>query len=175
MERSCPVCGLSFTARSTVKLYCSTLCKDRGKPSARWQGRENVQPGGHGQGGYKRGCRCEVCRASKNAKQREFARRRFEMTGEWQRGRWIKTSDRLALYERDRWTCQICGEPVNRTPWSHDPRDPTLDHIVPRSRGGTHEASNLRTACFLCNALRGDRVGVVTHVGKEATSNGRAG
>lgn len=156
-NRTCRVCGDAFTAANPRKVYCSTRCKDRGKPSAKWQGRENAPKGGHGAGGYERGCRCAVCREVKNATQRKFSRTRFEATGEWPRGRWIKTADRLALYERDGWTCQICGESVNRTPWANDPKDATLDHIVPRSKGGSHDAENLRTACQLCNALRGDR------------------
>lgn len=147
-----------------------------GKPSAKWQGRENAPKGSHGWGGYSRGCRCDICREAKNAAQRKFSRRRFEETGQWPRGRWIREADRLALYERDGWTCQICGEPVNRTPWANDPRDATLDHIIPRSKGGTHDPENLRTACHLCNASRGDREEVPS--GREeaaaASSGGRA-
>jgi 5-methylcytosine-specific restriction endonuclease McrA len=34
---------------------------------------------------------------------------------------------------------------------------PTIDHIVPLARGGTHEPSNVQSAHFICNALKGDR------------------
>lgn len=56
--------------------------------------------------------------------------------------------------------CWMDGQPAR-------PNDPlTVDHIVPRSRGGTHERSNLRAAHASCNSARGARpvdagVGVV--------------
>lgn len=33
----------------------------------------------------------------------------------------------------------------------------TLDHKVPRSKGGSHELSNLVLACNSCNATKGNR------------------
>lgn len=36
-------------------------------------------------------------------------------------------------------------------------RAPTLDHVVPRSRGGRSIVDNLRLACAKCNALKGNR------------------
>ena len=33
---------------------------------------------------------------------------------------------------------------------------PTLDHVIPRSKGGSDDRSNLRTAHLWCNSLRGD-------------------
>ena len=71
---------------------------------------------------------------------------------------WIRPSIRAAIYERDGYQCKLCNEPVDTTA---DPqRDdwaPTLDHIIPRSKGGTHDVSNLRTAHRWCNSVRGDR------------------
>lgn len=32
----------------------------------------------------------------------------------------------------------------------------TMDHIIPQSKGGRHEASNLVVACFPCNQARGN-------------------
>lgn len=70
---------------------------------------------------------------------------------------WISDEDRLRIYERDRWTCQLCDQKVLRVfAWTSD--SPTLDHIVPRSLGGGHEETNLRTACWRCNTSRGARV-----------------
>lgn len=69
----------------------------------------------------------------------------------------IPRAERLAIYARDGWICQLCNEPVDPTV---DPRTrwgATLDHIVPRSLGGSHDATNLRLAHRHCNSVRGAR------------------
>lgn len=43
--------------------------------------------------------------------------------------------------------CHLCGSPGADT----------VDHIVPRSRGGTHELDNLRPAHLACNSARQDK------------------
>ena len=72
---------------------------------------------------------------------------------------WISKAKRLAIYERDNYTCQICMKPVDSVPYGHmgvwSPTAPSLDHITPRSLGGSHSATNLRLAHTLCNSLRG--------------------
>lgn len=64
--------------------------------------------------------------------------------------------DRMALYARDNWTCQICRDPVDYTADPNSDWYPSIDHIVPRSHGGTHEWENLRLAHTWCNSVRGD-------------------
>jgi len=66
---------------------------------------------------------------------------------------------RLAIYDRDLWICQLCDEGVDRDLMTLDPSGdwaPTLDHIIPQSKGGTHEPENLRLAHRWCNSVRGD-------------------
>jgi len=53
---------------------------------------------------------------------------------------------RREVFARDRHTCQYCGMT------SHDL---TIDHIVPRHRGGRHEWENLVAACRACNHRKG--------------------
>lgn len=70
----------------------------------------------------------------------------------------ISRRERLAIYERDNWTCQLCGEPVDRQAHYLDDWAPTLDHIEPRSAAliPDHSPRNLRTAHRWCNSARGD-------------------
>ena len=49
---------------------------------------------------------------------------------------------RLEVFNRDRYSCQYCGQQT---------RQLTLDHIIPRFRGGPHTWQNLVSACTPCN------------------------
>lgn len=73
----------------------------------------------------------------------------------------IALRDRLAIYDRDSWTCQLCLEPVDRDLMTTNPLDnwaPSLDHIEPQSWSliADHSPSNLRLAHRWCNSVRGD-------------------
>lgn len=63
---------------------------------------------------------------------------------------------RYAIYQRDGWTCQLCFEAVDRDAGPLSDWYPSLDHIVPQSRGGSDEWENLRLVHRWCNAVRGD-------------------
>jgi 5-methylcytosine-specific restriction endonuclease McrA len=61
------------------------------------------------------------------------------------------------LFERDNGRCKLCGcELSMTTKWPH-PKTPTRDHVIPLSKGGTHERSNLQLACAECNVRKGNR------------------
>jgi len=67
----------------------------------------------------------------------------------------LEDFDRLEIFERDHWICQICNRPVDREkPW-RKPTSPSLDHIVPVARGGEHSRANAQTACLRCNMRKG--------------------
>lgn len=55
---------------------------------------------------------------------------------------------RREVFIRDSYTCQYCGRESN---------DLTIDHIVPRSRGGSHTWDNLVAACKPCNHRKGGK------------------
>lgn len=70
---------------------------------------------------------------------------------------WITPTRRLAVYERDAWTCWLCEEPVDRDLiGSRSIWRPSLDHVTPRSAGGSNSESNLRLAHMWCNCVRSD-------------------
>lgn len=72
---------------------------------------------------------------------------------------WVNLRTRLAVYHRDGYRCQLCFEPVDMcADPGRDPRGPSLDHIIPRARGGGDERSNLRLAHRGCNSRRGSAV-----------------
>lgn len=61
----------------------------------------------------------------------------------------------IDVFKRDRWRCQLCGK---RTPKAEVGTNamtaPTLDHIVPLSRGGPHTLANTQCACRRCNCRK---------------------
>lgn len=66
--------------------------------------------------------------------------------GGWQPVKSLSISSRI-IFDRDDWTCQECG--------TH--RNLTVDHIVPRIKGGTDDPRNLQTLCLPCNSRKRDR------------------
>jgi 5-methylcytosine-specific restriction endonuclease McrA len=57
---------------------------------------------------------------------------------------------RLNIYTRDRDTCQYCGVRYPRS-------DLNLDHVIPRSQGGTSRWENIVCSCHACNRRKGGR------------------
>jgi ATP adenylyltransferase len=57
---------------------------------------------------------------------------------------------RYEVLKRARFRCELCGV-------SADVRALEVDHILPRSRGGTDALDNLQALCYRCNAMKRDR------------------
>jgi 5-methylcytosine-specific restriction endonuclease McrA len=55
--------------------------------------------------------------------------------------------NRRAVFARDGHKCQYCGSPAEN-----------IDHVVPRSKGGTHTWDNVVAACRPCNTRKEDRL-----------------
>lgn len=55
--------------------------------------------------------------------------------------------NRINIFRRDSFKCGYCGDKNNLT----------IDHVLPRSRGGKDTWQNLVTACESCNSKKGDR------------------
>jgi 5-methylcytosine-specific restriction endonuclease McrA len=53
---------------------------------------------------------------------------------------------RAALMRRDNYRCAYCGQ-----------RAETIDHVIPRSRGGTHTWENCVASCTTCNHRKADK------------------
>ena len=70
-------------------------------------------------------------------------RDRFTHSTRTGRGNIPKTI-RQEVYKRDGFACQFCGAQPH-------PRDLTIDHLVPVSRGGHDEITNYLTSCKACN------------------------
>jgi hypothetical protein len=58
---------------------------------------------------------------------------------------------RKNIFNRDKKMCLYCGTVFSE-------RNLTLDHIIPRSRGGKNTWENLATCCMPCNKKKGDKM-----------------
>ncbi|MCP3987736.1 MAG: HNH endonuclease [Actinomycetia bacterium] len=54
---------------------------------------------------------------------------------------------RRAVFARDQGKCQYCGRSAE-----------SIDHVVPRSKGGPHSWDNVVACCRRCNTYKGDRL-----------------
>ncbi|MHB8900218.1 MAG: HNH endonuclease [Thermoguttaceae bacterium] len=67
------------------------------------------------------------------------------------------TFSRRNLFRRDRWACQYCG----KRPSSDSL---TIDHVIPRSRGGVSRWENCVLACAECNRQKANRTPAEAHM-----------
>ncbi len=61
----------------------------------------------------------------------------------------MKPSIRMAILARDHFRCRYCGRNAPEVVLE-------VDHVIPRALGGTHEVTNLITACRDCNGGKSD-------------------
>jgi 5-methylcytosine-specific restriction endonuclease McrA len=114
----------------------------------------------------------EANRDRANARRRELRRlnpervradalQRFHQREAAKRGVACERIDPIALFERDKWTCQLCGRPTPRETIGISPRPmnlPTIDHIIPLIDNGTHTWDNVQCACLQCNCRKKNRL-----------------
>ena len=114
---------------------------------------------------------CSMCRAKHEAEQK--ARHRRKQYARKERTRyanarkngeidWSISLDKLRV--RDRNICALCGKPVDMKAYhvteeghfvAHG-KYPSIDHIIPLSKGGTHTWNNVQLAHCSCNSIKCD-------------------
>lgn len=135
LKKSCPVCKKRFTAKTSRKVYCSDRCRywerDR-RPERREYDRERH--------------RKTYAEGAPVYDRPRFAKERAEFYG-------VEYEDfaPAEIFERDKWICGICENPVDKTLKYPDPHCASLDHIIPWSRGGAHTKTNVQCSHLECN------------------------
>ncbi len=165
-QKACTFCGALFYSASR-RASCSTACD---KALARRYARTskiNSKP--------RISRTCQRCRATftppYGSKRRTYCSRKCSRAAAKRGGKSNESRarragvpldysvDRIAVFNRDGWRCQICGcSAPKRLNGTVHPNAPELDHIVPISRGGGHVWSNVQCACRSCNQSKGDNV-----------------
>lgn len=136
----CQCCGQTFAyiAGKTVwSRYCSDECRRINKNRKHQEWRKTEQG------------RDYECTHKTHKKRAEFFGCEFD-----------SSVTPNGVFERDFWTCQLCKR---KTPkglkGTVNPNAPTLDHIVPLSKGGGHMWSNVQCLCRRCNTRKGAKTG----------------
>jgi len=168
----CDVCGAGWLARYQAQRRCSKKCQAE---HARRAGNERFAEMHRTAGRVVRcgecgasycplyGCKtsstplCVPCAAMRKRLQRRRAKggkshqQRAKRAGVERR--YFNT---LRIFERDRWTCQLCGvKTPQRLRGTREPNAPELDHIIPLAAGGPHTQENVQCACRACNLAKG--------------------
>ena len=157
---NCKWCGLCFlrTGKSVATCCCYECKYELYRENAKAKHRESI--------GYRECRMCgwrfligdksgnflcsQACIDERNRQHRRNAKRR-------RRARlWntvVGNYKRKDVFIRDRWICHICGEPVERKEKAPHPKAPTIDHVIPLSKGGHDTWRNVRCACWTCNCV----------------------
>lgn len=139
----CVPMGERHKLRETVCVVCAAplvrLPRGKIRPTCSPQCRAILQYGHVGSGGYDRDARA-MHRAIKLG------------------AAVVDNVSIIAVFERDNWTCYLCGLPVDAEADCYQLNSATVDHVVPLAQGGNHTMLNCRLACLACNSTKGEYV-----------------
>lgn len=154
--RECVICGGDFEPYYESQVCCNSECgsywagQNRSKPplitiECERCGKEVVT---HEYTGAIQPKLCEACyRAKERDRKRVRRARKAKLPAEE-----INEHD---VYRRDKWICQICGQPIDPDCEWPDSQSPSIDHVKPISLGGHHVMSNVQAAHLGCNCSKG--------------------
>lgn len=101
------------------------------------------------------------CGKRRDTRRKEIARReRLRTNGKID---WDISLD--VLYEKENGVCYLCGDRCNKDDYTINkeghfvagPLYPSIDHVTPVSKGGTHTWDNVRLAHHYCNTIKGEK------------------
>lgn len=121
----CRVCGSSFRVTKSNKHFCSWACV------AKHSGHRQSTPA---QREYWR-----------RQKQRRKARKMLVIQQPY---------TEQEIFERDRWKCGICGKRVSAKKVAPHPKSPTIDHVIPLTKGGADAPYNVQCGHYQCNVVK---------------------
>lgn len=153
----CENCGTDLASRRAGIRFCSAPACQRAKrvadarvaPRCTVEGCERPQIARGMCGSH-----CALDWAKRNPERSAAGKARYRAR---KRDAFVEDVIPVEVFERDGWRCGICGERIPKGARYPDPRSASVDHVIPLSRGGTHEMKNAQATHLLCNALKRDR------------------
>lgn len=150
--RPCRWCGEVFQPRRANHRCCSDSCATSWSINRRPR-LDLVEPER----------RCEWCGCSyqpPNTRTRHCssdcghaARHRLRRMRKKINGR-VEDFPRRAVFERDEWTCRLCGDPIDPDVKYPDRLSASIDHVVPIALGGEHVFHNVQATHLACNVSK---------------------
>ena len=143
-DKSCVACGAEDWPDNGLRKYCSRAC------ARLWY---------RTKGDFAREVACASCGAVTSVFGSDWANG-HKVEGRKIRGDRTRCPDCVRarnamsvqeLRERDGGDCSICGKVVDFSRRFPDPLSPSVDHVIPLSRGGVNAPENLALACLGCN------------------------
>lgn len=151
---NCRCCDKKFEV-ITKRTFCSNECADRYKELEkrkrmrlkkcrycdRWHYKQNT-------------LYCsEKCQSKRNRLMNELSKS-TRLKRARSNGQFDADIDIYRLIERDGEQCYLCGDIVLFDVHYNNPKYPTIEHVMPISKGGTHSWDNVKVACRDCNTRK---------------------
>ena len=165
---TCRYCGSQFVARNRQSQLCSDICKrmEHWKPERKCKVCLGYFPTEYGN--KTRFCSLK-CRETAQAHWQVAPRlRKHHLRNRSERaihfGVDYEFIDLAKVLERDGWICGICHTAISPKARYPDQLSPSLDHVIPISKGGAHLYSNVQAAHLSCNVIKGVRLPSPEHL-----------
>lgn len=154
--RLCVICGESMYVYG-LKKTCSAACRVRldAQKSVESYQRRNPEKIIQKNCGH---CGKQFCVTTRIgiAERARWCSKKCAKANDNHRHRGIPKGMLGTLILRQSGRCAICKHKFK----NNADMKPTIDHIIPRSKGGSNEETNLQAACFRCNTIKGDKLNV---------------
>lgn len=162
---TCVQCELVFKSRTRSARFCSKKCQRREEYERRIASGQFPEPDRRWINGRCRRCsewftvRASSANATRSRHCSERCRlgHKSELRRALLRDAYVADINRIAIFERDGWVCQLCFRPTERAAQVPHLLAPTIDHIIPLAVGGPHEPANAQCAHYSCNSAKGAR------------------
>ncbi|WP_312093771.1 HNH endonuclease [Niallia sp.] len=164
VEKVCFCCKKSFITTKNNKIYCSKNCSYEHQKEVLRQKKDLKKSqhqkkckecGKHFVSNRMRATFCsKVCSNKYENRRRELIRRKRIMAN----GRvdWSISIERLL--KRDGSICYLCHKSFDLYTDTNDDYYPSIEHVIPISKGGTHTWDNVKLAHRKCNTLKRDKI-----------------
>lgn len=162
IKKICPVCEKEFEGKH-AKMYCSKTCASRSGHHEGAFGNGKYKPievktcvicGGHFESSRDDAKTCSV--ACRRERDRIIRNSRYKELRE--KGLFDESVTLKNVFKKYEGKCQCCGKLLSFDVGVTENDYPSIDHVIPLSRGGSHQWKNVQLLCRKCNILKSNKI-----------------